>query len=86
MNENPDEAIRYFDRQFLARHNYIMKKFPPEFGDLRAGIQEMFPGDFCAQLDELNARLDAAILKGKKPDEYDGGQKKMEDFFYKTYS
>ena len=57
MHENPDEAIRYFDRQFLARHNYIMKKFPPEFGDLRAGIQETFPGDFCAQLDELNARL-----------------------------
>lgn len=47
MHENPDEAIRYFDRQFLARHNYIMKKFPPEFGDLRAGIQETFPGDFA---------------------------------------
>lgn len=84
MHENPDEAIRYFDRQFLARHNYIMKKFPPEFGDLRAGIQETFPGDFCAQLDELNARLDAAIRRGKKPEEYDGGEKKMEDFFYKN--
>lgn len=86
MNENPDEAIRYFDRQFLARHNYIMKKFPPEFGDLRAGIQETFPGDFCAQLDELNARLDAAIRRGKNPMNTTAAKRKWRISSIKTYS
>lgn len=84
MREDPDAAVRYFDRQFLARHNFLMKKFPPEFGNLREGIQEMFPSDFCAQLAELDSRLDAAFLKGKPAEDYDGGKKQMEDFFYKN--
>lgn len=84
MNEDPDAAVRYFDRQFLARHNFLMKKFPPEFGNLREGIQEMFPSDFCAQLAELDSRLDAAFLKGKPAEAYDGGKKQTEDFFYKN--
>lgn len=84
MREDPDAAVRYFDRQFLARHNFLMKKFPPEFGNLREGIQEMFPSDFCAQLAELDSRLDAALLKGRAAEAGDGGGRRLEDFFYKN--
>lgn len=86
MREDPDAAVRYFDRQFLARHNFLMKKFPPEFGNLREGIQEMFPSDFCAQLAELDSRLDAAFLKGKPAEDYDGGKNRWRISFTKTCS
>lgn len=84
MREDPDAAVRYFDRQFLARHNFLMKKFPPEFGNLREGIQEMFPSDFCAQLAELDSRLDSRFPERQARRDYDGGKKQMEDFFYKN--
>lgn len=70
LAEDPDEAIRFLDAQLLARHNYLAKKFPTEFGDLREGIESAYPNDFIAQLDELDKRLDSAIRKGKKAEVY----------------
>jgi len=62
----PREAVKTFDVQFLARHNYITKKIPESYGDLREGIETLYPDDYIAQLRELDVRLDAANARGKR--------------------
>ena len=64
LMKNPDEALRVFDAQSLARHNFLTKKFPESYGDLRKNIEAEYPDDYVAQLEALNVRLDAAGRRG----------------------
>ena len=63
--KNPIEALRLFEEQALARHNFLTKQYPSAYGDLRKDIEDIYPDDFAMQLKELDARLDAANSKGK---------------------
>lgn len=78
---DPAEAAKFVDRQLLARHNFREKSIPAQFGDLRKGIETAFPNDFCAQLAELDKRLDAAIRKGERA-ETRIASKQLENIFY----
>ena len=54
---SPENAVKEFERQYLARHNFLTKTISPSWGDLRSGIEEFYPEDFVAQLAELDKRI-----------------------------
>lgn len=59
---SPDKAITEFQNLARIRNNYLARTIPPQYGDLRKGIEEKFPGDFVAQSQELDRRVRAASL------------------------
>ena len=61
---SPENALKEFERQYLARHNFLTKTISPAWGDLRSGIEDIYPEDFVAQLAELDKRIQGKLAGG----------------------
>jgi len=64
----PNEAVAFFEKQALARHNFLTKGLPKNSENIRAEIEAKYPDDFIAQLAALDAHIDDSLHTKKTLD------------------
>ncbi|MBQ6534431.1 MAG: hypothetical protein IJI37_04610 [Opitutales bacterium] len=74
---SPNEAVAFFEKQALARHNFLSKGLPKNSENVRAEIEAKYPGDFAAQLAALDAYIDSSI-RTRKTIDFSAAQKMSE--------